>query len=61
MSQGFEKNLKMDSSQTKMVRDEQTNNLGVFPSTRNKIKEEWYFDSGCSQDMIGNIYFLTDL
>ena len=46
---------------TKMVKDEQSKSLGVFPSTKNMFKEEWYFDSGCSQHVIGNNYFLTDL
>ena len=48
MLQGFGKNLKKGFSRTKTIRDEQTKSLGVFPSTINMIKEEWYFDNGCS-------------
>ena len=61
MSQGIEKDLKRDSSRTKTVKDEQTKSLSVFLSTKNMIKEEWYFNSGCSQHMTGNNRFLIDL
>ena len=61
MSQCIEKDLKNDSSQTKMVRNEQTKSLSFFSSTRNMIKEKWYFNSGYSQHMIGNNCFLIDL
>ena len=43
------------------MKDEQSKSLGVFPSIRNMFKEEWYFDSGCSQHMTGNNRFLTNL
>ena len=61
MLQGIKKDLKIDSSRTKTVKDEQTKSLRVFTSTRNMIKEEWYIDSGCSQHMIENNFFLTGL
>ena len=53
--------MKKDSSRTKTVRDEQTKSLGVFSSTRNMMKENWYFDGGCSQYMTINNCFLGDL
>ena len=61
MSQCIEKDLKKDSSQTKTIRNEQTKSLSVFSSTRNMIKEKWYFNSGYSQHMMGNNCFLIDL
>ena len=61
MSQGIKKALKKDSSQSRMVKDKQTKSLSVFSSTKNMIKEEWYFDSGCSWHMIGNEHILTNL
>ena len=35
--------------------------LKCFPSTRNMIKEEWYFNTGCSWHMMGSEHILTDL
>ena len=51
--------MKKDPSKIKMDRVKQTKSLGVFFTTRNMIKENWYFDTECSQHMIGN--FLGDL
>ena len=51
MTQCIKKDLKNNFTQTKTDKNEQTKSLGVFPSTRNMIKKEWYFDSGCSQHM----------
>ena len=41
--------------------EEESASLGTFASIRNVIEERWYFDSGCSQHMIGNRNILTNL
>ena len=41
--------------------EEESTSLGAFASTRNMSEERWYFDSGCSQHMIGNRNILTKL
>ena len=61
MSQCIKKDMKKDSSRTKTIKDEQIKSLNVFPSMRNMIKEEWYFNSRCSWHMMGNKHILTDL
>ena len=61
MSHSIKKDMKKCFSRSKTVKDEQTKSLGVFPSTRYMIKEEWYFDSGCSWHMTRNEHILTYL
>ena len=61
MSQCIKKYLKKGSSQLKTAKDEQIKSLSVFPFTKNMIKEEWYFYSGCSWHMTENEHILTNL